>query len=96
MQDHECQFWCPTPLREGEQHRWKLRSDKYQPPAALLLEYYESDSSVEADEDTDTKVGGDAETGPEVGSAAKPKRKTRAAASKQSATTATTKATALK
>jgi hypothetical protein len=33
-------------------------------------EYYESDSSVEADEDTDTKVGGDAETGPEAGSAA--------------------------
>jgi hypothetical protein len=53
--------------------------DKYQPPAAQLREYYESDSSVEADEDTDTKVCGDAGTGLEAGSAAKPRRKTRAA-----------------
>jgi hypothetical protein len=32
LQECERQFWCPAPLREGEQHRRKLRSDKYQPP----------------------------------------------------------------
>jgi hypothetical protein len=69
----------PTPLREGEQHQRKLRSDKYQPPAAQLLEYYESDSSVEADEDTNTEVGGDAGTDPDAGGATKSRRKTRAA-----------------
>jgi hypothetical protein len=41
-------MWCPSPLREGEQHRRKLRSDKYKPPAGHLLEFYESDSSVQA------------------------------------------------
>jgi hypothetical protein len=46
------------------------------------LEYYESDSSVEADEDIDTEVGGDARTGPEAGSAAKPKHMTRVATTK--------------
>jgi hypothetical protein len=34
-----------------------LRSDKYQPLATGLLENYDSDSSVEADEDTDPEVG---------------------------------------
>jgi hypothetical protein len=58
--------------------------------------YYESDSSVEADEDTDTKVGGDTGMGPEVGGIAKPRRKTRAAAAKQSATTAPAKARTVK
>jgi hypothetical protein len=51
MQDCERQIWCLTPFREGEKHRRKLRSDKYQPPAAQLLEYYESNSLVEVDED---------------------------------------------
>jgi hypothetical protein len=44
-----------------------------------LLEYYESDSSVEADEDTDTDVVGDAWTVPKAVGAAKPRCKTRAA-----------------
>jgi hypothetical protein len=73
---------CLTPLREGEQHQRKLRSDKYQPLTARLLEYYESDSSVEADKGTDTEVSGDVGTGSEVGSATKPRRKTRAAVAK--------------
>jgi hypothetical protein len=88
MQERERQFWCLAPLCEGEQHRRKLRSDKYQPLAAKLLECYESDSSVEADEDTDTKVGGNGRTGPDAGGAAKSRRKTTAAIVKQSATTA--------
>jgi hypothetical protein len=82
VQERERQFWCPAPLREGEQHRWKLRSDKYQPPAARLLEFYESDSSVEADEDTDVEVGGDARMGPDAGGAAKSRRKTRSVVAK--------------
>jgi hypothetical protein len=35
--------------------------DKYQPLVAQLLEYYESDSSVEVNVDTDTKVSCDPE-----------------------------------
>jgi hypothetical protein len=50
-------MWCPAPLPEGELHRRKLRSDKYKPPAGRLLEFYESDSSVEANEDTDAEAG---------------------------------------
>jgi hypothetical protein len=88
LQEHERQFWCPAPLREGEQHWRNLRSEKYQPPAAWLLEIYESDSSVEADEDTDVEVGGDAGTGPDAGGAVKSRRKTRPVLAKQSATTA--------
>jgi hypothetical protein len=76
---------CPAPLPEGEQHQRKLRSDKYKPPAGRLLEFYESDSSVEADEDTgDEARGGDAWTSPNVGGAAKPRRRTRSAVGKQS------------
>jgi hypothetical protein len=70
--------------------------DKYQPLAARLLEYYESNSSVEADGDTDTEVRGDAGTGLEVGSAAKPRRKTRASVAKHSVSTAAVKVTAVK
>jgi hypothetical protein len=51
-------MWCPVPLPEGEQHQRKLRSDKYK-PAGRLLEFYESDSSVEADEDTGDEAGDD-------------------------------------
>jgi hypothetical protein len=77
-------------------HRWKLKSDKYQPPAGRLLEFYESDSSVEADEDTDVEVGGDAGTGPDAGSAAKSRRKTRSVAAKQSASSAAVAVSAVK
>jgi hypothetical protein len=73
-------MWCPVPLPEGEIQRRKLRSDKYQPPAGRLLENYESDSSVEADEETDTEAGAD----PVVG-AAKSRRRTRSTAAKKSA-----------
>jgi hypothetical protein len=96
LQDREQQFWCPTPLREGEQHRRKLRPDKYQPPAARLLENYESDSSVEANEDTNPEIGGDAGTSPEASSALNPRRKTRVATVKQLISTATAKVAAVK
>jgi hypothetical protein len=52
-------MWCPAPLFEGELQRRKLRSDKYKPPAGRLQENYESDSSLEADEDTDAEAGVD-------------------------------------
>jgi hypothetical protein len=61
---------------------------KYQPPAGRLPEFYESDSSVEAHEDTDTEVSGDAGTGTDASGATKSRRKTRAVVVKQSATTA--------
>jgi hypothetical protein len=78
-------MWCPAPLPEGEQHRRKLRSDKYKPPAGRLLEFYESDSSVEADEDTgDEAGGGDAGAAPDAGGAAKAwRRTTRSAVAKK-------------
>jgi hypothetical protein len=74
-QEREMQFWCPTPFPQGEEPRRKLRSDKYQPPATGLLENYESDSSVEADEDIDPEVSDDATNHQEGSSAAKPRRK---------------------
>jgi hypothetical protein len=73
-----------------------LRSNKYQPPAARLLEIYESDLSVEADEDTDPEVGGDTGTGPEASSVVKPRRKIREAVAKQSVSTAVAKVIAVK
>jgi hypothetical protein len=83
----ELQMWCPTPLPEGEQHRKKLRSDKYKPPAGRLLEFYESESSVEADEDTgDEAGGGDAGAASDAGGAVKARRRTtRSAVAKKSA-----------
>jgi hypothetical protein len=79
-------MWCPAPLPEGEQHRRKLRSDKYKPPAGRLLEFYELGSSVEADEETSDEAGGrDVGTGPDAGGTAKPRHRTRSAAGKQSA-----------
>jgi hypothetical protein len=96
-QEHELQMCCPAPLRGGEQHQRKLRSDKYKPPAGRLLEFYESDSSVEADEDTDDEArGGDARTGLDVGGAAKPRRRTRSAVGKQSASAIATAVSAVK
>jgi hypothetical protein len=81
-------MWCPAPLPEGELHRRKLRSDEYKPPAGRLLEFYEIDSLVEANEDTDIAVGGDIGTGPDAGGAAKSRCKTRSAAAKQSVSAA--------
>jgi hypothetical protein len=90
-QVRELQMWCPTPLPEGEIQRRKLRSDKYKPPAGRLLENYESDSSVEADEDTDAEAGED----PVVG-AAKSLRKTRSTVAKKSASVVATAISAVK
>jgi hypothetical protein len=74
-------MWCPAPLSEGEQHRRKLRSDKYKPPTGRLLEFYESDLSVEANEDTDAEAG----TDPDAGGAAKPRHRTKLTVGKKSA-----------
>jgi hypothetical protein len=74
-------MWCPAPLHKGEYHRRKLRSDKYKPPAGRLLEAYESDSSVEADEDTDAEARAD----PDTGGAVKSRRRTRLTVGKKSA-----------
>jgi hypothetical protein len=77
---HELQMWCPAPLPEGELHRRKLRSDKYKSPVGRLLELYESDSSVEADEDTDAEAGVDPAT-----VVVKSRRRTRSTVAKKSA-----------
>jgi hypothetical protein len=74
-------MWCLAPLPEGELHRKKLRSNKYKPPAGRLLEFYESDSSVEADGDIDVEVG----TDPDAGGTVKPRRGTRSTIVKKSA-----------
>jgi hypothetical protein len=78
-------MWRPVPLPEGEIQRRKLRSDKYKPPAGRLLENYESDSSVEADEDTDAEAGAD----PVIG-AAKSRCKTRSTVAKKFASVVAT------
>jgi hypothetical protein len=98
LQERELQLWCPAPLPEREQHRRKLRSDKYKPQAGRLLEFYESDSSVEADEDTgDEAEGGDAGAAPDAGGAAKTRRRTtRSAVGKQSASAAAAAVSAVK
>jgi hypothetical protein len=85
----ELQMWCPTPLPEGELHRRKLRSEKYKPPADRLQEFYESDLSVEVDEDTGDEVeGGDAGAAPDASGATKMRRRmTRSAVEKQLAST---------
>jgi hypothetical protein len=82
---HELQMWCMAPLPEGEIHRRKLRSDKYKPPAGRLLENYESDSSVEADEDINAEAGVD----PVVG-AAKSRRRTKSTVAKKFASAVAT------
>jgi hypothetical protein len=87
----ELQMWCPAPLPEGELHRRKLRSDKYKPPAGRLLENYESDSLVEANEDTDAEVGADPAAG-----IAKSQRRTRSTVAKKSASTVATAISAMK
>jgi hypothetical protein len=78
-------MWCLAPLPEGEIHRRKLRSDKYKPPVGRLLENYESDSSVEADEDTDAEDGAD----PVVGTP-KSRRRTRSTVAKKFASAVAT------
>jgi hypothetical protein len=87
----ELQMWCPAPLPEGELHRRKLRSDKYKPPAGRLLENYESDSLVEANEDTDAEVGADPAAG-----IAKSQRRTRSTVAKKSASTVAAAISAMK
>jgi hypothetical protein len=83
---HELQMLCPVPLREGEIHRRKLRSDKYKPPAGRLLENYESDSSMEALTWTLTwRVG-----------TAKSRCRTRSTVAKKSASTVATAISAVK
>jgi hypothetical protein len=61
-----------------------------------LVEFYESDLSLEADEDTDVEAGGDARTGPDAGGAAKSRRRTRSTMGKQSASSAATVVSAAK
>jgi hypothetical protein len=61
-----------------------------------VLEFYESDSSVEAAEDTDIEVGGDAGMGPNAGGTAKSRRKTRSVVAKQSASSAAAAVSAVK
>jgi hypothetical protein len=70
----------PSTSPEGELHRRKLRSDKYKPPAGRLLEFSESDSSVEANEDTDAEAGADPDAG-----VMKSRRRTRSTVGKMSA-----------
>jgi hypothetical protein len=79
-------MWCPAPLPEREQHQRKIRSENYKTPVGCLLEFYESDSSVEADEDTgDEARGGKTGAAPDAGGAAKAwRRTTRSAVGKQS------------
>jgi hypothetical protein len=60
------------------------------------MEFNESDSSVEADEDTDFEVGGDTRTGPDAGGAAKSRRKTRSTVAKHSASSAAAAVSAVK
>jgi hypothetical protein len=74
------QFWCPAPLPQGEDR--KLRSEGYQPPAAVLLENYQIDSSIEADEDNDQEVGGDVASRLATSSAKNPGCKMRMATAK--------------
>jgi hypothetical protein len=81
----ELQMWCPVPLPEGKLHRRKLRSDKYKPPAGRLLENYESDLLVGADEDTDAEAGADPAAG-----VAKSRRRTRSMIAKKSASAVVT------
>jgi hypothetical protein len=88
---HELQMWCLAPLPEGEIQRRKLRSDKYKPPVGHLLKNYESDSSVEADEDIDTEAGADP-----VVSAAKSQRRIRSTVAKKSASAVATTISAVK
>jgi hypothetical protein len=81
-------MWCPVPLPEGELHRMKLRSYKYLSPVGRLLEFYESDLSVEADKDTDVEAEGDAGTGPDAGGTALSRHRTRSVVGKKSASSA--------
>jgi hypothetical protein len=84
VQERELKMWCPAPHPEGEQHRRKLRSDKYKPPAGRLLEFYDSDLSVEADEDTGDVAGDDdAGTGPDTSGTMKSRRRTRSTVGKK-------------
>jgi hypothetical protein len=90
-------MWCPTPLPEGEQHRRNLRSDKYKPPAGRPLEFYESDASVDADEDTGDEAGDDdVGASPDSGGAVKSRRRTRSTVGKKSASAVAAAISAMK
>jgi hypothetical protein len=84
-------MWFQAPLPEGELHRRKLRSDKKKPPAGRLLKNYESDSSVEADEDIGAEVGADPAAG-----TAKSRRRTRSIVAKKSASAVATATSAVR
>jgi hypothetical protein len=77
-------------------HWRKFRSNKYKTPAGRLLEFYESDSLVEADEDSGEEVGDDVGQGPNAGGIAKPQRRTRSAVGKRAASSAAAAASAVK
>jgi hypothetical protein len=83
-------------LLAGEEPHQKLRSEDYKPPTAALLENYQSDSSVEADEDSDNEGGSDVANRTEAPSATKPRRRTRAATAEQPTSRAVAKAEAAK
>jgi hypothetical protein len=72
---------APPLFPEGELHQRKLRLDKYKPLAGCLLEFYESGSSVEVEEDTDAEDGID----PDVGGAVKSRHRTRSTVGKKTA-----------
>jgi hypothetical protein len=58
--------------------------DKYKPPAGRLLEFYESDSSLEANEDTGDEVGDDdAGAGPDAVGTVKSRHRTRSTLGKK-------------
>jgi hypothetical protein len=66
----------------------------YKPPAGRLLEFYESDSSVEADEDTDVEAGDD--TGAGLGAGGVSKCRTRSTIEKKSASSVAATVSAVK
>jgi hypothetical protein len=83
-------------LLSSEEPCRKLRSEDYQPPVVVLLENYESDLSVKADEDSDVEGGDVVARHPEASSATKPRCGTRAATAKQPTSRAAAKAEAAK
>jgi hypothetical protein len=68
----------------------------YKPPTGSPLEFYESGSSVEADEDTGDEAGDDAGISPDAGGAMKFRRRTRSAVGKQSASSTAAAASSVK
>jgi hypothetical protein len=71
-------------------------SDKYKPPVGRLLEFYESNLSVKANENTNVEGGDDTGAGPDAGGTAKPRLRTRSALGKQSASAVAATVSAVK